>query len=198
MGKNEKLLIYSQDELEQIHELEKLSDHELMACLVFELNQLRNHYETASIPERQRIIEYLNSTEDDDSISYDEWRELILRDRRDKLAEQRQKEIEKYRQQDNLRHKLDELNAEALKESINKIKIYAESHDDWKELSKAARKEFFRNENFQYKFYKIWGQGDATSEKDAKFRMVSVPKETILSIIEPIYKKWKEKENGQD
>ena len=41
---DDKNLIYSDDEIEQIEELEKLSDHQLKARLVYELNKLNNNY----------------------------------------------------------------------------------------------------------------------------------------------------------
>ena len=45
---DDKNLIYTDDEIEQIEELEKLSDHQLKARLVYELNKLNSNYADAN------------------------------------------------------------------------------------------------------------------------------------------------------
>jgi len=177
-------IFYDNEELKEIKELEKLSDHELNARLVYELNKLRNSYEFISTPAMQRVQEYFDYLEKchnrEDILSFDEFRKQQTQDEL-KAGISARNEWEK---EDQKRREMNEKNRIA---ALEKVKMYALNNSDWLLSNKPARINFFwSNLDFSFDWYD-WMFN--TNGKNVAPKKQKLTKLEIESIIEPIYQK---------
>ena len=187
---DDKNLIYTDDEIEQIEELEKLSDHQLKARLVYELNKVNSNYADANASNIEKFYEYLNWFHDlkdeKEQMSFTDYQDLNLKARRNFFEDERKNFIETLKKRQEIQEQIRELNEKNKEDMEEQIKEYCKNNDDWMLKHVTERIEFFRKKNFCYKFYN-WTNYGVDNIKDARFRLLPLTKDEIRFIIEPIY-----------
>lgn len=95
---NIKNSIYDEDQIEEIEELEKLSDHQLKARLVYELNRLNLNYTDANALNLEKFYEYLNwcnkLKDEKEWLLFKDYQNLEFTSRRQSAEEYRRNTIE--------------------------------------------------------------------------------------------------------
>lgn len=191
---NAKNSIYDEDQIEEIEELEKLSDHQLKARLVYELNRLNLNYTNANALNLEKFYEYLDwcdkLKDEKEWLSFKDYQNLEFTSRQQSAEEYRRNTIETLKKRQEFEEKMQEFNDKNKENIINQIKEYCENNDDWMLKHVTERIQFFRQKKFNYKFYN-WNQYGVDDIKDAHYRLVPLANNEIRFIIEPIYNKDK-------
>lgn len=132
---NVKNSIYDEDQIEEIEELEKLSDHQLKARLVYELNRLNLNYTNANALNLEKFYEYLDwcdkLKDEKEWLSFKDYQNLEFTSRRQSAEEYRRNTIETLKKRQEFEEKLKEFNDKNKENIINQIKEYCENNDDW-------------------------------------------------------------------
>lgn len=151
--------IWDEEEISLIKELEKLSDHQLIARLVYELHNLNNNYRSANFQKIDEFLEYLawleKNENNNECLSYKQFLDDECLKQHKSFEEERQNRENAWLNYQELIVELTNKNEENKRELIEKIKNYCKNKRDWMSKYKKQRIEFFRQDEFKYKLFNL-------------------------------------------